>query len=138
MIIYSKGGAKLEVSLKEFPGIFPDSQSELSRQKKGRPEPLFSFSFESGPFQRLLLSVSVRAITIPTTAIISTENTIILTPPTLKPIPLVTGGVGLAVKRNKPVPINERIATAPQTAKTINRISAGLCRVINPCFDKGF
>ncbi|MDX6496988.1 MAG: hypothetical protein QOG23_248 [Blastocatellia bacterium] len=76
MIIYSKGGAKLEVSLKEFPGIFPDSQSELSRQKKGRPEPLFSFSFESGPFQRLLLSVSVRAITIPTTAIISTENTI--------------------------------------------------------------
>ncbi|MDX6306468.1 MAG: hypothetical protein QOI77_3437 [Blastocatellia bacterium] len=28
MIINSKGGAKLEVSLKEFPGIFPDSQSD--------------------------------------------------------------------------------------------------------------
>jgi hypothetical protein len=50
MIINSKGGAKLEVSLKEFPGIFPDSQSELSRQRKGRPEPLFSFSFESVSF----------------------------------------------------------------------------------------
>jgi len=58
-------------------------------------------------------------------------------PPTPKPIPPVLG-VGRAVKRNSPVPINEKIATAPQTAKTINRISAGLCRVINSCFDKGF
>lgn len=50
MIINLKGGAKLEVSLKEFPGIFPDSQSELSRQKKGRPEPLFSFSLNPVSF----------------------------------------------------------------------------------------
>src|SRR5258707_723813 len=45
-----------------------------------------------GPsLQRLLLSVRLRAITIATTATINTENTIILMPPTPKPIPPVLG-----------------------------------------------
>ncbi len=92
--------------------------------------PPFLFCLERALYLRLPLRVSVSAITIAT----SIENTIILTPPTLKTTPPVPGGAARAVKRNNPVPIKERIATAPETAKTINRISARLCRVINLCF----
>ena len=85
--------------------------------------------------QCLLLREIASATVIATTANVSTENKIAVTLPTpkAKTIPKSPPGVPRDVRCTNLAPIKERIARAPQTANTISRISARLCRAIIVC-----